>query len=143
MAMLKFLIFITLMTTQTWAKGPTMIDDVIQNYFNGYQKADTVLIKKAFHSDTKLLSVSEGKLDVTEMKDWLTSLEDRQARGDIRTGKLKILSIDVTDETASVKLNIRFPKFEFTDYLSLLKIEGSWIIVGKIYHYQPITDQNL
>lgn len=138
--MLKLLIFVTLMTTQTWAKGSTMIENTIQNYFQGYQNADTALIKKAFHSDTKLLSVSEEKLDVTEMKDWIKSLEDRHARGDIRIGKLKILSIDETNETASVKLNIRFPKFEFTDYLSLLKIEDKWIIVGKIYHYQPIAE---
>lgn len=138
--MLKLLFLITIMTTQTWAKGSTMIENTIQNYFQGYQNADTALIKNAFHSDTKLLSVSEGKLDVTEMKDWLKNLEDRHARGDIRTGMLKILSIDETDETASVKLNIRFPKFEFTDYLSLLKIEGKWIVVGKIYHYQPIAE---
>ena len=138
--MFKLLIIITLMTTQTWAKGSTMIENTIQDYFQGYQNADTVLIKKAFHSDTKLLSVSEGKLDVTEMNDWLKSLEDRHQRVDIRIGKLKILSIDETAETALVKLNIRFPKFEFTDYLSLLKIEDKWIIVGKIYHYQPIAE---
>lgn len=141
--MLKLLIIVTLMTTQSWAKGSTMIENVIQDYFKGYQNADTTLIKKAFHSDTKLLSVSEGKLDVTEMNDWLKNLEDRHVRGDIRTGKLKILSIDQHNDAASVKVNIQFPKFQFTDYLSLLKIDEKWIIVGKIYHYQPITEQKL
>ena len=136
--MLKFLFLLTIMISQTWAGGSTMIENVIQDYFQGYQLADVNLIQNAFHPDTKLLSVSNGKMEITEMKDWLVGLNDRRLRGDIRTGKLKIESIDVTDEAASVKLNILFQAFEFTDYLSLLKIDGRWIIVGKIYHYREI-----
>ena len=115
-----------------------MIEAVIQNYFEGYQKADVTLIKRAFHPDTRLLSVDQGKLDVTEMKDWLKNLEDRQLRGDVREGKLTIVSIDQTNESAIVKLKIEFKTFEFTDYLSLLKVEEKWIIVGKIYDYKPL-----
>jgi hypothetical protein len=38
---------------------------------------------------------------------------------------------------ASVKLEIEFEKFIFTDYLSLLLIDGKWLIAGKIYHFTP------
>lgn len=132
--MLKLFFLMLLISTQASAKGSVMIEQVIQDYFQGYQKAETVLIKKAFHSDTRLLSVDNGQLDKTEMSDWLKSLEDRKLRGDIRKGVLKVLSIDQTgDDTALVKLSIDFPQFQFTDYLSLLKIQGKWLIVGKIY----------
>lgn len=137
--MLKIFFLITMFSSQLWAKGSPMIDEVIQNYFQGYQKADTTLIQKAFHHETKLLSVDAGKMEVTEMKDWLIGLEERRVRGDFRTGELKIESVDVTHEAASVKLKIRFQAFEFTDYLSLLKLDGKWIIVGKIYHYQKVV----
>lgn len=136
--MLKFSFFFILLTTQTWAKGSVMINEVIQSYFQGYQQANVTLIKKAFHPDTRLLSVDQGKLDVTEMDVWLKNLEDRLLRGDIRKGTLSIISVDETHETAMAKIKIRFESFEFTDYLSLLKIDGEWIIVGKIYHYQEI-----
>lgn len=136
--MLKFVFLLTLLTLQAWAKGSMTIQNVIQDYFQGYQQADTSLIQNAFHAETKLLSIANGKMDITEMKDWLKSLEDRHMRGDIRVGKLKIESIDVTDQAAAVKLKIRFQTFEFTDYLSLLRIDGMWIIVGKIYHYREI-----
>lgn len=131
--MLKFSLLFLLLSTQAFAKGSVMIENVIQNYFQGYQLAETSLIKKAFHADTRLLSVDNNQLDKTEMKDWLKSLEDRKVRGDIRKGELKIHSIDQTENSAVVKLSIDFPKFQFTDYLSLLKIEGKWLIVGKIY----------
>lgn len=136
--MLKFLLISTMLTTQLWAKGSVMIEDVIQDYFQGYQQADTMLIQNAFHADTRLLSVDNGKLDKTEMSDWLKNLEDRRLRGDIRKGVLKIESVDSTDYAASVKVKITFPAFEFTDYLSLLKIDGKWLIVGKIYHFKEL-----
>ena len=59
-------------------------------------------------------------------------------RGDTRVGELKIESIDLTEDVGSVKLKIGFQAFEFTDYLSLLRIDGKWVIVGKIYHYREI-----
>ena len=137
----KLLLTFTLcLSSALWAKGDPMIEKVIQDYFEGYQKAEVELIKRSFHSDTRLLSVDGGKLDVTEMKDWLKNLEDRKARGDIRKGELKTIFMDVKDYTASVKLQISFPQFVFTDFLSLLKIDGKWIIVGKIYHFQEIKN---
>ena len=36
----KFLFLFLLLTSQTWAKGSTMIENVIQDYFQGYQQAD-------------------------------------------------------------------------------------------------------
>jgi hypothetical protein len=136
--MFKFLFLLTVLTSQAWSKGSPMIESVIQDYFNGYQQADTTSIQNAFHPDTKLISVVDGKMDITEMKEWIKSLEERRLRGDFRKGILKTESIDITKHTASVKLNIRFKEFEFTDYLSLLQIDGQWLIVGKIYHYQKL-----
>lgn len=136
--MLKFLFLFVLSSSYVFASGSETIERVIDDYFQGYQTADTFLIQKAFHSDTKLLSVDDNKLDTIEMSDWLRSLEERKLKGDIRKGKLRIESIDITHKSATVKLKIRFPKFEFTDYLSLLRIDHKWIIVGKIYHYQAL-----
>ena len=136
--MFKFLFVFVILTTQLWAKGTFMIEDIIQDYFMGYQQADTKLIQKVFHAETRLLSIDKDKLDITEMKDWLKNLDDRHLRGDIRKGVLRIESIDATEYAASAKLVITFPTFEFTDYLSLLKIDGKWLIVGKIYHFKEI-----
>lgn len=117
-----------------------MIEQTIQDYFEGFQKAESDLIKKAFHKDVKLLSTSEGKLAVIELQDWLGNLDKRKETGDIRHGELNIVSIDKTGDTASVKLNIKFPKVEFTDYLSMLKLEEKWVIVGKIYHFNSLQN---
>ena len=51
----------------------------------------------------------------------------------MRQAVTEIAGVDRTGDTAVVKTVLKFPEFQFTDYLSLLKIEGEWIIVNKIY----------
>lgn len=133
---LFFMMMCVLPVQSIWASDFDKVKEVIQTYSQGYQNADVALIQKAFHPDTNLLSVDAGHLDKTTMNDWIKNLEDRHQRHDFRKAELKILSIDVKDYTSVVKLRLKFEKFIFTDYLSLLKINNEWKIVGKIYHFQ-------
>jgi hypothetical protein len=118
------------------ASSTMEIKKTIKTYFEGYQNADIALIQKAFHSDTRLLSVENGKLEKTEMKDWLVSLTERRNRGEVRIGDIKIYYIDVKEIEAIAKVELRFEKFISTDYLSFLFINGEWKIVGKIYYFE-------
>ncbi|MBI3556627.1 MAG: nuclear transport factor 2 family protein [Deltaproteobacteria bacterium] len=111
----------------------TEIQSVIQAYFQGYLSADSEQIARAFHPQARLYATEDTKLEKTELAEWLDSLRQRRAKGDIRQGKLEIASMDVAGTAAAVKTILTFPTFEFTDYLSLLQIEGQWRIIGKIY----------
>jgi hypothetical protein len=44
----------------------------------------------------------------------------------------------MTDSAAFAKVMLTFPKYKFTDYLSLLQIEGHWRILGKIYNVMEV-----
>ncbi len=79
------------------------------------------------------MATDEGKLEKTDVPDWLKSLRTRREKGDIRDASTEIAGVDVAGDAAVVKTVLRFPKFQFTDYLSLLKLDGTWIIVNKIY----------
>lgn len=109
------------------------IRGTINTYVEGYLNADKNLISKAFSAETRLYSVDERNLDKTEMTDWLTNLDTRKAKGDIRQAKLEIKNIDITDDSAVAKIELHFAKMLFTDYLSLLQVNDVWTIVGKIY----------
>jgi hypothetical protein len=115
------------------------IEDVLKQYFQGYLGAESHQVSLAFHPETRLFSVDDGKLDKTEMAGWLKNLDDRKAKGDIRNADTEILSIDITENAAMAKVRLTFPKYQFTDYLSLLQIEGSWRIVGKIYTVRELN----
>jgi hypothetical protein len=47
------------------------------------------------------------------------------------------MDIEITDiegEAAFVKVADEFAGMRFSDYLSLLKIDGRWVIVNKLFH---------
>ncbi len=109
------------------------IEQVIHNYFQTYLYADPDGILNSFHEDTRLLTTDNGKLEKTEMRDWIENLKQRRSRGDIRTARTEIISIEYVGDMAFVRASLQFETFAFSDYLSLLKIDGFWKIVGKIY----------
>lgn len=113
----------------------TQISKLIETYFNAYSSADAATIERIFHPDCRLFSVDEkGALEKTPLSDWLGNLRARAERRDFRQGTLEIASIDETaGHAAAAKAVIRFPTATFTDYLSLLRIEGEWRVIGKIY----------
>jgi len=45
----------------------------------------------------------------------------------------KILSIDRFGDAAVAKLELKGPDWRLNDYMSLLKIDGEWLIVNKIF----------
>ena len=43
------------------------------------------------------------------------------------------MSVDVVGDAAVAKLELKRPDAVITDYMSLLKVDGRWQIVNKIY----------
>jgi hypothetical protein len=48
-----------------------------------------------------------------------------------------IESIDVAGNTGVAKVVLDYPATRFVDYLSLLKINGEWKIINKIFYAEP------
>jgi hypothetical protein len=44
-----------------------------------------------------------------------------------------VVSVDVTGNPASAKIELDYPNARLTDYMSLVKIGGEWKIVNKIF----------
>src|SRR5438128_12381111 len=100
------------------------IEAVIKLYFQGYLKAEPETLSKAFHPASRLFSVADGNLETVEISEWLKSLEERRQKRDIREADTKIESIEVSGNAAVVRTSLIFKTFRFTDYLSLINING-------------------
>ena len=112
-----------------------LIEGVIQSYLDGLYESDAGKIAAAFHPTSALTSVSNGELVITPRDTWLDNVRARpspQQRGLARHDR--VLTIDLVSPTmAYVKLNCAIPPRFFTDQLSLLKIDGRWQIVQKVF----------
>ena len=56
-----------------------------------------------------------------------------------RSGSAGSSAIDITGTAAIAKVELDYPDVFFTDYMSLLKVDGEWKIVDKIFDRRAPT----
>jgi hypothetical protein len=111
--------------TQSGDNDSEAIKQVIQRYLDVTDKKDGEAIKQAFHPDTKLLSVGRNGLNQMSLEEWWGRVS--RIPGQF-TRKSQVTVLEVSGLAAVVKIDFGTSK----DYVSLLKINGTWKIVNKI-----------
>ena len=116
------------------------ISEALQPYFDGFYQGDVATLQTIFHPNAHLYSATDGPLQDDPMDAVYQRVANRAAPAASGQKRLdKILSIDKSgDESALVKVQIAIGERLFTDYLSLLKLDGRWQIISKTYTYVPI-----
>ena len=105
----------------------------IEHYFQGQATGQGEHFRKAFHTDAKLFFIREGKLTQWTAEEYISRASGKPAPDEAQR-KRRIDSIDITGDSAVVKLTLDYPTVVFTDYMSMLKIDGQWKIVNKTFH---------
>ncbi|MBN9540744.1 MAG: nuclear transport factor 2 family protein [Reyranella sp.] len=113
------------------------IEKVLQVYFDGLYEGDTKKLGEAFHPSAHLYSADAGgKAADLPRADWFKAVESRpsgKAKGSARADR--IVSIDFAGPaTAFAKVECQLPPRYFTDYLTLLKVDGRWQVISKSFH---------
>ena len=106
------------------------IAETVSYYLDGGTNNDFETLKKAFHPDATMKYIKEGYQEVNAVEFFQSFMKP----GPPQNRETKIISIDVSGEAAHAKLEIQYPTFAFIDYMNLLKIDGEWKIVNKIFH---------
>jgi len=110
----------------------SLVRQTVETYLHGLKFNDVASLKKAFLPDAKLFFVKkDGSLGSLTQEDWYKGFA--ASAGKEEEGELRIVSLDVTGNAASVKVREEYPKSIYTDYVSLLKLGGEWRIVNKIF----------
>ena len=108
------------------------VRQAVQSYLHGLKFNDVESLKKAFWPEAKLFFVkADGQLGQLTQSQWYEGFA--ASAGKEEKGDLKITDVDITDNAASVKVEEDYPNSVYIDYLSLLKFNGEWKIVNKIY----------
>ena len=105
------------------------IRQTVQYYFDGGKNRDSLTLRKAFHPEARMLFAREGKLVVVPIGEYITRVGSESHKpGEVDSTERKVVSVDVV-----AKLELKRPNAVLTDYMSLLKVEGRWLIVNKIF----------
>lgn len=129
------LVILSALTAAVAAQEPSeeaLVRRTVETYLHGLKFNDVASFKKAFLPDAKLFFVKkDGSLGQLTQEQWYKGFE--ASAGKEEQGTLKIVAVDRTGNAASVKVQEDYPTSSYTDYISLLKLNGEWKIVNKIF----------
>lgn len=108
----------------------------LENYIKGHATGDGEFMRKAFHTEGNLIFIRDGKYTTRPFADYIAGFTGKPA-ADEANRKRFIEAVDVSGNAAVAKIVLDYPATRFVDYMSLLKIDGEWKIVAKIFYAEP------
>lgn len=113
------------------------VSAVLADYFDGLHYSDPARLRRVFHPEARYFCASEGTLLHLDMAQYFPIVEGRASpasQGHARTDR--ILSIEFAGPvTALAKVQCSIPPKQFIDLLGLVKLDGRWVIISKVFHY--------
>jgi hypothetical protein len=105
----------------------------LELYLKGHATGDGEYFRRAFHPDAKIQGNRDGKLFSRTREEFAAGAPGKPAADEAQR-KRRIVSVDVVDDAAFAKIELDYPAVKFTDFMTLLRIDGEWKIMSKVYH---------
>jgi hypothetical protein len=105
----------------------------LNHYIQGHATGDGSHARIAFHPSANLYFIRDGKYAERTSADYAAGFSGRPAADEAQR-KRRIESVDISGTAAQAKIVLEYPGVTFTDYMTLLKIDGEWKIVAKVFH---------
>lgn len=104
----------------------------LEAYLDGHASGRAESFRRAFHPETRMLFMRDGKYNKVEIADYIARAPGKPA-ADESQRRRAIDLIDITGDAAIARLTLDYPDAKLTDYMTLLKIDGEWRIVAKVF----------
>ncbi|MEA5428777.1 PQQ-dependent sugar dehydrogenase [Arcicella lustrica] len=111
-----------------------LIESTIQNYFDGWATGDSTKVSKAMHASCHLKNYNNGKFIEFTKNQYIGLFKPHARPANLST---RIVSIDITNNMGSAKIEISTAKDLFTDYFNLMKTNEGWFIADKVSTRTP------
>ncbi len=120
--------------TLTNVSEHALITKVIQHYIDGARSGRGADMRPAFHEDATVFGYVEGELFAGPIKKLFDWNDDNGPAAELRA---RLASIDLVGSVATVRLELdNWTGRRFTDLFTLLRIDGEWKIMNKVFHLQ-------
>ncbi|MFW9081949.1 nuclear transport factor 2 family protein [Pseudomonas sp. P2757] len=102
-------------------------------YVEGLRVGSSADIAKAFHQDAVMYGFTNGQLLGGPIKNLFDFVDSNGKAANITT-RLDVLAITPTTAVVRVDMEQDAIGADYNDYLTLIKIDGSWKVIAKVYH---------
>jgi hypothetical protein len=121
---------------QQAADDEAAVRAALQHYLLGHATGDGAHHEMVFHPEARLFWMRDGALSTRTSAEYIAGASGQPAEDEDQRRR-EITMVDVTGDAAVAKVVLDYPNALFTDYMSLLKIDGEWRIVNKTFTVQP------
>lgn len=110
----------------------------LENYIQAHATGNPDFIRKAFHTEAKVMAFREGKMTNLTAEEFAGRFNGKPAADEAQR-KRRIENVEITGNAGVAKIVLEYPTVTFTDYMSLLKVGDEWKIVNKVFYAEPKT----
>lgn len=127
------------MNTTTYVQDYQAIVAVLEQYNAGGAQADSSIMRPAFSTQATIFGIDgEDRLTGGPIEGLFDIIDSAFAPSP--QARAAIVRVDIVGTAASARVDTDdISGFRFTDFFNLLKVQGEWIIVSKIYHTHADT----
>ena len=111
------------------------ITRLLADYFDGLHYCDVELLASVFHPKAIYATADETPLLHRTLEDYLSVVAVRQSpasRGETRREHIDDIQL-AGDNTALARVRCSIGNRDFVDFLSLVRTDGQWRIIAKIF----------
>lgn len=102
-------------------------------YVEGLRIGSAQGVAQAFHKEAVMYGFTNGELLGGPIKNLFDFVEKNGAAPEIST-RLDVLAITPTTAVVRVDMEADAIGADYNDYLTLIKIDGAWKVIAKVYH---------
>lgn len=119
--------------TETQTTDEAAVRAALQHYLDGHATGLGAHFDSVFHERANLYWIADGAVQTRTGEAYIAGASGRPAANESERRR-RITWVEVTGSTAVARIDLDYPGAWFTDYMSLLKVDGEWRIVNKIFH---------
>jgi len=131
------LVAAALIGVSAWASAPSpdevAVRAALEHYIQGHATGDGSHMRIAFHPVARLYWSNADTLATRTLDEYVAGMPGKPAP-DESARKRRVDRIDVTGNAAMGKIILDYPDAYLVDYMSLVKTNGEWRIVNKIFN---------
>ena len=111
---------------------------VLGLYFDGLYHSDTKRLAQVFHPKAQYVSVTDGTLLYRDMAEYFPVVDARPSPASRNEDRRdEIVSVEFAGpNTARAVVRCAIGPRHFTDFLTLIRLDGRWQVISKVFHYE-------
>lgn len=110
------------------------VHDVLDVYFTSIFQGDVARLGTTFHPRAILSGEVKGQPYYKTVDEYLEVVKNRKSPQDLgETFGMKVLSVEILGPIAFAKAHCPMLGYNYIDFLSLVRLDGRWVIAAKIF----------